>query len=172
MASGSSFSPLQTAQANHYLFRPLFQRVLHLLLWLWKNWSTFAERLSICLAFFHSFALRRFVDDHEIGDVSVSLFTVCVRLLMYLFVDTGAVLLSTRLYLEIAARNEHESLWDRAFSGNDRGQAIGHLMHGNLLGLPVRSVRHLVFHTRSFDRVRRLLRCLPLECLRTEQQHN
>ena len=34
--------------------------------------------------------------------------------------------------------------WGRAFSAVDLGQAIGHLMHGNLLGLQVRAVRLLM----------------------------
>ena len=46
------------------------------------------------------------------------------------------------------------------------GQAIGHRMHGNLPGLPVRVVRMLmVVRTRSFDRVQRLLQYNLLEWL-------
>ena len=40
--------------------------------------STFADGLSFSL-FCTNFALRFFVDDHELGDVSVSLFTVQLR---------------------------------------------------------------------------------------------
>ena len=47
-------------------------------------------------------------------------------------------------------------------------------MHGNLLGLPMRSVRLLMFFykTRSFDCVRRLWKYILLQCLRSEQQQN
>ena len=55
---------------------------------------------------------------------------------------------------------------DRAFSAVDLGQAISLRMHGKLLGLLVRTVRLLmVFHTRLFDLVRRLLRYTVLEFL-------
>ena len=46
----------------------------------------------------------------------------------------------------------------------DPGQAIGHPMHGNLVGLPVLTLRLLmVFQTRSTDRTRRLMQFLVLE---------
>ena len=42
-------------------------------------------------------------------------------------------------------------------------------MHGNLLGLPVSAARlQMVFRTRSFDRVQRLLQHFLLECLSEE----
>ena len=44
-------------------------------------------------------------------------------------------------------------------------------MHGRLLGVRLCTVRLLmVFHARSFHRVRRLLQCTLLECFRREQQ--
>ena len=42
-------------------------------------------------------------------------------------------------------------------------EAIGHPIHGHLLGLPVRAVRLLmVFHTRSCDRAQRHLQYILL----------
>ena len=60
-----------------------------------------------------------------------------------------------------------------SFSVGGLGQAIGHPMHGHLLGMPVRAVRLLaVFQTRWFHRVQQLLQHMLLECLHNEQQHN
>ena len=61
---------------------------------------------------FTNFPPRHFVDDHELGDVSVSLFTVqlhCAVGFSSLFCVLGQIFC--------------------------RGQVIGHPMHGNLLGL-------------------------------------
>ena len=61
----------------------------------------------------------------------------------------------------------------RPISAVELGQAIGHPTNGHLLGLPVRAMGNLtVFHTRSFDRVRQLLKFMLLECVRSEQHHN
>ena len=71
MASCFSFSPLQAAQANHDLFlsSPATFSSFQLV-------ATFAKGVSFCIVFFANFALRRFIDDHERGDVSVSLLTL------------------------------------------------------------------------------------------------
>ena len=87
--------PLQTAQSNHYLRRCLFQRFSLCCSKLLQNHSTCAKGLSFCIVFFALFALRRLVDDYELGDVSDSLCTaqnpLCVHPLPYLSFDTEAV---------------------------------------------------------------------------------
>ena len=96
---------------------------------------------------------------------------LCVRLLPYLLVDTGLVLLSAHLYLGIAKRKLTKLSVTSSLSAVDLGQAVGHPMH-DLLGLPVRSVRLSDPRSVIQDRVRRHVRSILLECLRNEEQHN
>ena len=73
----------------------------------WSFFSTFLSlRLSdFCVVLLTNFALRHFVDDHELGDVSVSLLTVQHRFaFVYLLfsLTSAVVLLSAHLCLESA----------------------------------------------------------------------
>ena len=125
---------------------------------------------------FARLALRRFVDDHELGDVNVSWSTVQLRCafisLPNLFFDTGAVLLQA---LSVKClKNGINTVPDKIesfFFG--LGQATGHPVPENVLEVLVRAVRLMtVFRTRSFHRDERRLQYSVLESLQHEQQQD
>ena len=99
-------------------------------------------------SFFAIFTLRRLVDDFELGHVSVPLFAVHLRCAFDHFRTFSSYwsnsFCSSTLFEE---KNEIGKTLDeiRAFFV-DLGQAVGHPMHGNLLGLLVTllSCHHLL----------------------------
>ena len=63
-----------------------------------QNYSTCAEGFCFGIVFFALFALRRLVDDSELGDVSVSLFApLSVGPPLYLYLDNEVVIFSSSL---------------------------------------------------------------------------
>ena len=93
-------------------------------------------------------ALRRLVDDYELGDFSVSSFTVQLRFAFIhfriFFFCTEAVLLRARFCEVLVEWNQHIFLMEiDSFFG--LGQATCHTMPRHLLELQVHAVRLLVF---------------------------
>ena len=63
-------TPNQSSESL-FCFVVFFSTFLHFWWYFWLNRTTFAEGLSFCIVFRTNFALRRFVDGHDLCDVSV-----------------------------------------------------------------------------------------------------
>ena len=101
--------PLQSANAHHRLHRCFLSTFLCFL----PNKSCrCAGGPSLCTAPFANFALRRLVDDYELGDVTLSLLTVqlhcaCIHIRTFVF-DIDAVLQQSLFCEGVVKWNQHK----------------------------------------------------------------
>ena len=118
--------------------------------------------------------MRRVVDDHELGDTSVSLITVQLRCVFVFFSFSFLILdqICCKLICLSRLKNGTNTSYQIVLFSGELGQGTGHHVHGHLLRLPVRSVQlGRVFQTGLFGRIQRLLQYIKLEYLRSEQRH-